>query len=264
MAVNVEEGILEAAKQASLNIRTKGAPKLSPHTARTSTKAKPKNRTKEEAAALYPQFAVGTRVSLPFEFATDAGPSTWIWAAGEVTHLYRVTGEHQGFEIHVQWDPATPNDKKGRRTNKLWRYQNGSEMVPIQLCTPDIEHLTGTAYTGEVPQRMALATTREAEFKGARSPGYHRRLSPHKLRPLFQPKDQNFVIEKNSFFCHFEGTVFHTLPKNSFFIRIAHFWAVFREVKKILFGRNQRAFESFSPKKIILLVNSKNTNFGIF
>ena len=41
-------------------------------------KAKPKTWTEEEAAALYPEYAIGTRVQLPFEYATAAGPSKWI------------------------------------------------------------------------------------------------------------------------------------------------------------------------------------------
>ena len=41
-------------------------------------RAKSKSWTKEEAAALYPEYAIGTRVQLPFEYATAAGPSKWI------------------------------------------------------------------------------------------------------------------------------------------------------------------------------------------
>ena len=37
--------------------------------------AKPKSWTKGEAAALYPEYAIGTRVQLPFEYPTAAGPS---------------------------------------------------------------------------------------------------------------------------------------------------------------------------------------------
>ena len=43
-------------------------------------RAKSKSWTKEEAAALYPEYAIGTRVQLSFEYATAAGPSKWIWA----------------------------------------------------------------------------------------------------------------------------------------------------------------------------------------
>ena len=95
-------------------------------------------------------------MQLPFEYPTAVGPSKWIWAAGEVKHRYLVTGDHQGFKIHVQLDPATPNDKKLGRTIELWRDQAGREMVPMQLCTPDTEHLTGTEYTGEVHNAWAL------------------------------------------------------------------------------------------------------------
>ena len=74
-------------------------------------------------------------------------------------------------------------------------------------------------------------------------------LRPRKLHPLFYPKHQNFGIEKNSFFWHFAGTVFHTLPKNAFFIKFAHFFAVVWGVKELFFSQNQRAYRSFSPKK---------------
>ena len=84
-------------------------------------KAKPKSWTEEEVAALYPEYAIGTQVQLPTDDATAAGPSIWICAAGEVKHRYRVTGDHQGFKIHVKPDPATPNDKEVGRTIKLWR-----------------------------------------------------------------------------------------------------------------------------------------------
>ena len=57
-------------------------------------KAKSKSWTKEEAAALYPEYAIGTRVQLPFEYTTAAGPFKWIWAAVEVKHRYRVTRDH--------------------------------------------------------------------------------------------------------------------------------------------------------------------------
>ena len=119
-------------------------------------KAKLKSWTEEEAAALYPEYAIRTRVQLLFEYATAAGPSKWIWAGGEVKHRYRVTGARQGFKIHVKWDPARPKDKKAGPTIELWRDRNGREMVPMQLCTPDTGHLTGTEYTGEVHNAWPL------------------------------------------------------------------------------------------------------------
>ena len=79
-------------------------------------KRRRKSWTREEAAALYPEFAVGTQVQLLFEFATAAGPSRWISAAGEVTYGYRVTEEHQRFKIRVKWDPATPSDQREGQT----------------------------------------------------------------------------------------------------------------------------------------------------
>ena len=112
-------------------------------------KAKSKSWTEEEAATLYPEYAIGTRVQLPFEYAMAAGPSKWIWPAGEVKHRYRVTRDHQGFKINVKWDPTTPKERKVGRTIELWRDQKGREMVPMQLCTPDTGHLTGTQCKGE-------------------------------------------------------------------------------------------------------------------
>ena len=134
-------------------------------------RAKLKSWTKEEAAAPYPEYAIGTRVQLPFEYATAAGPSKWIWAVGEVKHRYLVTGDHQGFKIHVKWDPATPNDKKVGRIIELWRDRTGCEMVPMQLCTPDKEHLTGTEYTGEVHNTWALRQPQKRNRKASAAQG---------------------------------------------------------------------------------------------
>ena len=145
-----------------------------PHTGQTRAKAKcqPKSWTKEEAAALYPEYAIGTRLQLPFEYATAAGPSKWIWAAGEVKHQYLVPRDHQGFKIHVKWDPATPNDKKLGRTIKLWRDRTGREMVPMQLCNPDTEHLGGTEYTGEVHNAWALPQPQKRNRKAPAAQGF--------------------------------------------------------------------------------------------
>ena len=65
----------QGAKKCKGPTQATSAPKL---------KAQPKKWTKEEAAALDPDYAIGTRVQLPFEYATATDPSTWIWAAGEV------------------------------------------------------------------------------------------------------------------------------------------------------------------------------------
>ena len=134
-------------------------------------KARPRSWTEEEDAALYPEYAIGTQVQLPFEYATAAGPSKWIWAAGEVKHRYRVTGDHQGFKIHVKWDTAGPNDKQMGRTIELWRDGNSREMVPMQLCTPDTEHLTGTEYTGEVHDAWPLPQPQKRNRKAPAAQG---------------------------------------------------------------------------------------------
>ena len=134
-------------------------------------KARSKSWTEEEAAALYPEHAIATRVQLPLDYATAAGPSKWIWAAGEVKHRYRVTGDHQGFNIHVKWGPATPNDKKVGRTIELWRDRNDREMVLLQLCTPDTEHLTGTEYTGEVHSAWPLPQPQKQNCKAPAAQG---------------------------------------------------------------------------------------------
>ena len=110
-------------------------------------------------------------MQLPFEHATAAGPSKWIWAAGEVKHRYRVTRDDQRFKIHVKWDRATPNDKKVVRTIELWRDRNGREMVPMQLCTPDTEHLTGTDYTGEVHNAWPLPQPQKRNRKAPAAQG---------------------------------------------------------------------------------------------
>ena len=110
-------------------------------------------------------------MQLPFEYGTAAGPSKWIWAAGEVKHRYRVTGDQQGFKIHVKWDPATPNDKRVGRTIELWQDRNVHEMVAMQLCTPDTEHLTGTKYTGEVHSPWPLPQPQKRNRKAPAAQG---------------------------------------------------------------------------------------------
>ena len=152
----------QGAKKRKAPAQAKPAPK---------PKAKWKSWTEEEAAALYPEYAIGTRVQLPFPYTTAAGPPKWIWAAGEVKNRYRVTGDHQGFKIHVKWDPATPNDKKVGRTIELWRDRNGCEMVPMQLCTPDTEHPTGTEYTGEVHGEWPLPKPQKRNRKAPAAQG---------------------------------------------------------------------------------------------
>ena len=152
----------QGAKKRKAPTQAKPAPKQ---------KAQPKGWTAEEAAALYPEYAIGTRVQMPIEYAPAAGPSTWVWAAGEVKHRYRVTGDHQGFKIHVKWDPATPNDKKVGRTIELWRDRNGREMVPMQLSTLNTEHLTGTKYTGEVHNAWPLPQPKKQNCKAPAAQG---------------------------------------------------------------------------------------------
>ena len=57
----------QGAKKRNAPAQAKPAPK---------PKAKSKSWTEEEAAALYPEYAIGTRVQLPFDPATAAGPSS--------------------------------------------------------------------------------------------------------------------------------------------------------------------------------------------
>ena len=114
---------------------------------------------------MYPEYAIGTRVQLPFEYATAAGPSTWMWAAGEVKHRYGITEDHHRFKIDVKWEPATPNDQKLGRTIEVWRDRNGCKMVPMQVCTPNTEHLTGTEYTGEVHNAWPMPEPQEQNRK---------------------------------------------------------------------------------------------------
>ena len=67
---------------------------------------------------------MGTQVQKPFESGTPAGPFTWIWAAGEHSHLYSVAREHQGIKVYIKWDPANSTDKKegqtGSTTDRKW------------------------------------------------------------------------------------------------------------------------------------------------
>ena len=58
--------------------------------------------------------------------------------------------------MDVKWDPATPNDKKVGCTIELPRDGNSREMVPMQLCTTNTKHLTGTEHTGEVHNAWPL------------------------------------------------------------------------------------------------------------
>ena len=67
--------------------------------------------------------------------------------------------------------------------------------------------------------------------------------------PFFTPKHLDFVIEKNTFFCHLENTVFQTLPKNAFFISFAHFLLFLGGSNNHSLVQNQRVYRSFSPKK---------------
>ena len=103
-----------------------------------------------------------------------------------------------------------------------------------------------TAITGTV----ALLDGRETVLDGLRAIYlFDRLLSPRKLHPLSSPKHLDFVTEKNSFFCHFENTVFQTLPKNAFFIRVAHFLLFLGGSNNHSLVQNQRVYRSFSPKK---------------
>ena len=81
-----------------------------------------------------------------------------------------LTHQHDALNP-VKWDPATPNDKKLGRTIEHWRDRTGREMVPMQLCTPDTEHLTGTEYTGEVHNAWALPQPQKRNRKAPAAQG---------------------------------------------------------------------------------------------
>ena len=68
-------------------------------------------------------------------------------------------------------NPATPNNKKVGRIIELWRDGNGREMVPMQLCTPDMEHLTGTDYTGKVHSAWPLPRPQKRNCKAPAAQG---------------------------------------------------------------------------------------------
>ena len=50
-------------------------------------------------------------------------------------------------------------------------FQNGCEMVPMQLCTPDTEHFTGTEYTGEVHNAWPLPQPQKRKRKAPAAQG---------------------------------------------------------------------------------------------
>ena len=133
-------------------------------------KPKPKQWTKVEVDALYPIFAVGTRVQLHFEFGT-AGPSTWIWEAGEVTDRYRVANDHQALLGRVKWDPPFPTNKKEEGTLQVWHNHRRREVVPMQMCTPDTQQLTGTAQTGEFHNASPIPKPKKQNCKTSAAQG---------------------------------------------------------------------------------------------
>ena len=57
------------------------------------------------------------------------------------------------------------------RTIQLWRDRNGREMVPMQLCNPDTEHLTSTEYTGEVHTAWPLPQPQKRNRKAPAAQG---------------------------------------------------------------------------------------------
>ena len=77
-------------------------------------------------------------------------------------------------------------------------------------------------------------------------------LCPRKLHPLFSPEHLDFVTEKKGFFRHLENTIFQTLPKNAFFIRFALFLMFLGGSNNHSLVQNQRAYRSFSLKKIFV------------
>ena len=132
----------QGAKKRKAPAQAKPAPK---------PRAKSKSWTEDEAAALYPEYVIPIWVQPPFKYATAAGPSKWIWAAGEVKHQYRVTGEHQVLKIHVKWDPAAPNHKKVGRTVELWKTETVVRWSPCS-------YAPRTRSTSPAPSTRAKST----------------------------------------------------------------------------------------------------------
>ena len=134
--------------------RRQGAQKLkAPAQAKPAPKprAKSKSWTKEEAAALYPEYAIGTRVQLPFEYATAAGPSKWIWAAGEVKHRYLAPGTTRGSRSTSSWTRPSPT------TIRWGAPSNSGETEPVVRWSP-CSCATPTRRTSQAPSTRAKST----------------------------------------------------------------------------------------------------------
>ena len=80
-------------------------------------------------------------------------------------------GTPKGSRSTSSGTQPTPNNKKVGRTIELWQDRNGREMVPMQLCTPDTEHLTGIEYTGEVHDAWPLPQPQKRNRKAPAAQG---------------------------------------------------------------------------------------------
>ena len=114
-------------------------------------KAKPKSWTEEEAAALYPEYAIGTRVQLPFKYATAVGPSKWIWAAGEVKHRSASPGTTRGSR-------STSSGTQPPPTTSRWGAPSNSGETGTALRWSASSSAPPTRSTSQAPSTQAKST----------------------------------------------------------------------------------------------------------
>ena len=171
--VQQPEGAAPPRGRASIR-RSQGAKnRKAPAKTKPAPKPEPKIWTRGEAAALYNEYTIGTRVQLPFEYATAARPSTSIWAAGEVTHRYRVTGDRQGFKIEVQWAP----NECGANHRALARPERSGH-GPHKTLHPRHRAPHRHGVRGRSPQRMALPQPEKWSSKAPTAQGVKDLLDP--------------------------------------------------------------------------------------
>ena len=93
-------------------------------------RAKPKSWTKEEAAALYPEYAIDTRVQLPFEYPTAAGPPSGYGPQGRSSTGTSSPGTTRGSR-------STSSGTRPPPTTRSWGApSNSGETEPVVRWSP--------------------------------------------------------------------------------------------------------------------------------
>ena len=112
---------------------------------------RPQSWTEEEAAALYPEYAIGARLQLPFQYATAQGPSTWIWALGEVigTASRRTTRDSR----------STSNGTQPLRMTRRWGEPSNSGEAKTVVRRYPYNYATPSHSTSPAPSTRARSTT---------------------------------------------------------------------------------------------------------